>query len=282
MNQTIKTTLLCSLLLAGFACHTPAADDPTGQTPAAAATRPAVPADAAPPAPAVLGTPLAPPPNPPVMATYDAPAPIAEKVAGVLRSLVAEGENPAGRVAALPGGRIVVVAPASIQDGVRDFIEHVRSGPLPPPPATIRIRYWLVLGRPAAEPSGLEQLAAAAPALEAVMASTGPLELRLLDRVEAISLENEHATAAGRRAEINQRAARAENGVFADLHIGTRARLDTRVLLEPGKLVVLGQVGYDERESAELFGDAPDSTAATQGATLFHVVQAEVVAPPGA
>jgi hypothetical protein len=215
------------------------------------------------------------------MATYEAPAPIADKVAGVLRSLLAEGEPPAGRVAALPGGRIVVVAPASIHEGIRSFIASVRSGPLPPPPAAIRIRYWLVLGRPAATPNGIEQLGEAAPAMEAAMVATGPLDLRLLDRVELISLENEHASAEGRRAEIGQLAARAENGIFADLRIGTRAQLDTRVLLEPGKLVVLGQVGYDERESAELFGDAPDAATATQGATLFHVVQAELVTPQG-
>jgi hypothetical protein len=277
MNQRSIAALVSCALVTGLACRQPAADEPRDRTPAAAPA--AAPAGAGP-APAVA-LPTPPPPNPPVMATYDAPAAIADKVAGVLRSLLADGDNPAGRVASLPGGRIVVVAPASIQDGVRGFIDNVRKGPLPPPPAAIRLRYWLVLGRPAVQPSGLERTAEAAPAMEAVMTATGPLELRLLDRVELISLENEHAAAEGRRSEISQLTARAENGIFADLRIGTRARLDTRVLLEPGKLVVLGQVGYDERESAELFGDAPDAPTSTQGATLFHVVQAELVTPQG-
>lgn len=279
MNQTLRTTLFCSALLAGLACRQPPADEPTDRPGAVA--RPATAGSPAAPVPAIAAPPTPPPPNPPVMATYEAPASIADKVAGVLRSLLADGDQPVGRVAALPGGRIVVVAPGSIHEGIRSFVASVRSGPLPPPPAAIRLRYWLVLGRPAAQPSGLERTAEAAPAMEAVMSATGPLELRLLDRVELISLENEHAAAEGRRSEISQLAARAENGVFADLRIGTRARLDTRVLLEPGKLVVLGQVGYDERESAELFGDAPETAAATQGATLFHVVQAELVTPQG-
>lgn len=283
MNRTRWTALSCSVLLTATACRA-SPDEKTDERTTAGNPK----AQAAAPAPTVVGSPppvpagpTPPPPNPPVLATYEAPGPIADKVAGVLRLLVAEGENPLGRVASLPGGRIVVVAPASIQDGVRNFLETVRNGPVPPPPAAVRLRYWLVLGRPAAQPAGLERLGEAAPAMEAVMGATGPLDVRLLDRVELISLENKHGMAQGRRSEITQRVARTENGFFADLRIGTRARLDTRVLLEPGKLVVLGQVGYDEREAAEIFGEAPDAATAAQGATLFHVVQAEPVSPPG-
>ena len=218
----------------------------------------------------------APDPGRPVLATYPLPPGLGERVVGLLRDLLVEGEHPIGRVALAPGDRVIVVAPESIQEGIAATMKALGDAPPPPPPSTIRLHYWLVLGRPAVQPSGLERLGEGSSAMESIMRSQGPLDLRLLDEVLLASMEGEWAEVSGRRAKIEQRVARFGDRVIADLNVGAMGQLRTRVQLEPGKFVVLGQVGFDEREAATAFL-GPGAPEPVQDALLYYVVRAEIL-----
>ncbi|MBI4914657.1 MAG: hypothetical protein HY825_02325 [Acidobacteria bacterium] len=215
-------------------------------------------------------------PGRPVLATYPLPRGLGERVVGLLRDLLVEGEHPIGRVTLAPGDRVIVVAPESIQEGVSETMKSLADAPPPPPPATIQLHYWLVLGRPAAQASGMERLGEGAVAMDAIMRSQGPLDLRLVDEVRLASMEGEWAEVGGRKAHIEQRVARIGDRVIADLNVGAVGNLRTRVQLEPGKFVVLGQVGYDEHEAALAYV-GPGAPEPVQDALLYYVVRAEIM-----
>jgi len=215
-------------------------------------------------------------PGRPVLASYPLPVGLGDRVVGLLRDLLAEGEHPIGRVALAPGDRVIVVAPESIQEGIAATMKSLGDAQEPSPPATIQLHYWLVLGRPAAQAAGLERLGEGAPAMDAIMRSQGPLDLRLVDEVRLASMEGEWAEVAGRRAHIEQRVVRVGDRVIADLNVGAVGSLRTRVQLEPGKFVVLGQVGYDEHEAATAYL-GPGAPEPVQDALLYYVVRAEIM-----
>jgi hypothetical protein len=209
--------------------------------------------------------------TPVVLRTYKVPPRLQNEVRGtLLTAMGGRSEAPVGQVSVGPGGTLVVVAPESVHEGIEQLVTElgsVESSSLEPVP--VQLTYWLVVGRPAADPPGGPQprtaasLHAIAPVLTELTRSQGPMEFSLLERLQLASLGEDSAEMTGGVATIRQRASVVGANVVADLRITAGpATIETRVKIEPGQFLVLGQSGYRDREEPE--------------ATLFYVISSNV------
>ncbi len=206
-----------------------------------------------------------------VMHTYVVPNGRAGELASVLRTALYAGKDqpPRGTVTALDDGRLVVVAPGSVHEGVVQLCEELAEGTAATPTATLAFDYWIVQAEPSVE-SALDLPGVLGPVAEEILAD-GPAKLSLFGALQLSSMSNEHARVEGDRISIEHRAALVDGQIVADLGIdleGIKASLETRIPLTPGQFVVLGQVGYDERL-------LPDQ--APRGRSLYYVVRAEIL-----
>jgi hypothetical protein len=204
---------------------------------------------------------------------------LASKVAASLR----KGDDTLGRVTSFGDGTLVVTAPASLQKGVGELMERLaRAGPATPAPTlTVTIDYWLVLGQPAAGPEGAaagqpdaKGLSEVAPALEEIRKAQGPMRFRLLEKQRLTSLvPGDPSRMRGRYAEVDQDVRTLGSGqVLADVRIGVEsARIATRVKLEPGKLIILGESGFRG-------GSIPgvDPTGKAEDLMIYYVLSADI------
>jgi hypothetical protein len=204
--------------------------------------------------------------------SYDVPSGHAQQVSSVLRSVFRDQEITA-RAELSPDGQLLVLGPDGVQQGVDELLAKMQDRKPPPAPPAIELNYWLVLGTPAAEHTvgtGLDEVKAA---LDSVSAAQGPMRFVKLERLRVQSLADEHANAGGIFAKIRQRASLNNDKVLADvgIEVGPGARMDTRLSIEPGKLLVLGEAGIN----MSVFRPSP--VDGEEGPfTLFYVVRAEV------
>ncbi len=201
----------------------------------------------------------------PVLRTYAVPPGRSEEVVRVLRHAFSQGADapPRGTVNPLDDGRLVVLAPASVHEGIAGMCEDLEAvGSMPAVP-TIAISYWLVLADPSGNGSTQGIPSALAPALEAIAAQDGEATFSLLESTRIASLHSAHAKARGLHANIEQVAAVADGAVVADIEIEADrgSGLETRLSLTPGELVVIGHAWRP------LDGD--------RDARLYYIVRAE-------
>lgn len=217
--------------------------------------------------------------QPLVLKSYDVPQAYASEVGGIVRRLLAaQGDKPAlGSASIGPGGRVLVAAPEGIQQGVRELVDSLVANK-PAPPATVTIEVWVVAGRPAAEGASAPHLAEIAPALDAVTKSQGPIEFRLVEKVSLTSVSGQNGSASGANTQLQVTATALKTSVIADLEIDPAgpSRLNTRVQIANGELVVLGQSGYTPIPGMPYF----EERAHPEGLTLFYIVRAQPHAPP--
>ena len=213
---------------------------------------------------------------------YDVPKGYENEAQRMLGNALLSGDKPIGRVDVGPGGKLVVVAPRPIHDGVQRFMEDLRSLDTPlPSPQSVSLTYWLVVGRPR-RGGGPGEVALrggdsgeVAPALQQIVASQGPTEFSLLERARLSSTDNrEWARTRGSHATIAQRTTTAEGKVMAELNIEVSGgnSVTTQVILEPGQFLVLGQTGYAVWRNDAAF----DSPSPRDPVTLYYVVVAIV------
>ncbi len=182
----------------------------------------------------------------------------------------------AARAALSPDGQLVVVAPATIQSGVKTLIDKMAKRK-PPRPASVEVTYWLVVGRPAAKTSSVPELAKVKPALQTITSSQGEMEFALLERLKVRSLADHTGRTRGTHAQLRQTISLVSGKIVGDLNIQvvsgkSRSQLETHVALDESKLLVLGEAGY--RPPADLW---PLRTGtANKGSTLFYVIQTRV------
>ena len=199
----------------------------------------------------------------PILRTYEAPPGRAEEMASVLQRVFAGPRElpPLAKARAMDGDRVLVVAPAGIHEGVEHLCAQLnRQGSVPA--RSVAISYWLVHGTPAEHTD-----ASAAPeidaALQEIAAATGPTTFTVFERATLASTLNAQGKTSGARAAFEQVATAHEGGIVADIEIELRTapgRLETRISVQPGKTVVIGQNGME--------GD---------DARLFYVLRAELV-----
>jgi len=212
--------------------------------------------------------------------TYEVPEGYKNEITARLRYLLqGTEESPVGRVTEGAGGRLIVLAPPLIHEGLQSLIRDMKGlGPVPPPPQ-VRLTYWLVMGWPAATgtaanrpfivsgPAGLQEIE---PALAGIAETQGPTEFRLLERMEIVSTGQDWARARGRLAGVGQRTAVSGEAVVAELDISLgRQSLATEVVIRPGQRLVLGQTGAAE-EVVKVFADGRAGDV-----TLYYVVAAD-------
>ncbi len=209
----------------------------------------------------------APPPNgaPPanlVLRSYDVPNNGAERLRGVLKELLwlnANGKEASttyiGRADVAPDGRLLVLAPESVQEGVRALVTSVSTKPVKPP-GTLRLAYWAVLGAPnKGDPAPLEEaLKEVAPALAEVEKTDGRQTFSLLEKLSSSALSGERAWLSGRDVNVYQYASIEQGVVVAEVKV-ERPRLgqryEARVQLKAGQLVVLASAGSASKEPNE-------------------------------
>lgn len=215
----------------------------------------------------------------PLLRTYTVPPEHARSIMQALQSALSTGKDlpPHGTVEQLPNGQLVVVAPVGIHDGIAELVKGLAAS-RPPQANTAAFNYWVVVGEPAAEASGLE-VADIKPALTAIVREQGPMKFTLLEMAQVASLIDERAEVKGNRMEIRQVISEVGGRLVADigLEIDTNAEYDptarcrgmckelrTRVHVDPGQLLVVGQTGVAGP------GGAPRS--------LFYLVRGQTTA----
>jgi hypothetical protein len=207
---------------------------------------------------------------------------------GDLSRSLTTGEQKLGTVQTLSDGTLLVTAPASVHEGIEDLVAEMsqrRSAEPVAAPATVTISYWFLLGRPregggveVASPT-LERNAAMRPVLEEIVGAQGGMQFELLEQLQLRSLDNgTHGAIRGRRISAEQRVM--EHGGderLADIKItifgprGVRHTLESRIRLEPGRYVVLGQTAFNDK------GDKPSALESLGGdLMLYYVISSEI------
>lgn len=257
--------LLCLpfLLVPGCQRPEPARTEPVAPPPLAAAP-------VSGPAPAPAATP-APAEQPVVMRTYEVPGMRAAELAAVLQRVLrtAPDQPPRGRVTAMNEGRVVVVAPPGIHEGVDRLCTELTDTDTAPP-KTVQVSLWLVFAEPA-DASDASEIPDISETLDEVSAATEPARYTLGERVTLSSLINAEAKAQGRLGRYEQVATAHGRDIVADLEVDLfeyRNSLRTRVTLEPGQTVVVGQTGLVKEHQP--MGTPPDERR------ILYVVRAEL------
>lgn len=215
-----------------------------------------------------------------LLRTYVVPPEHARSLERALASALSTGKDlpPRGTVERLPDGKLVVVAPAGIHEGIAALVAglDVRA---PAPAHTAELDYWVVVGEAAAEAGGLD--GELAPALQAIVRDQGPMRFTSLEQVRVASLIDETAKVHGNRLEVRQVVSDVGGRLVADIdltidpsadfdpgdrcHRGACKDFRTRVHVNPGQLLVIGQTGL-----------AAPAGAPTR--SLFYVVRGRTLA----
>jgi hypothetical protein len=194
--------------------------------------------------------------------TYKVPPGSGQQLRGLLHGvLFLEKDKSVGRVSVSPDGQLVVLGSPQVQKGVEQLVADFPA--VRRTPATIQIEYWLLRGRPGPGKDAPE-LQAIAPAVKAI-AGQGASQLEPIESLRLQTLSDEYGKIQGRTLEVQQTASLVDGKVVADLRLSRHhgnGRLETRLQLQPGQLVVLGESGE---------GEEP-------GSSLYYVVRASPVA----
>lgn len=195
----------------------------------------------------------------PLLRTYTVPPEHTRSIVRALQSALSTGKDlpPHGTIEELPNGQLVVVAPVGIHDGIAELIKGL-GATRPPPAHTATFNYWVVVGEPAAEASGLDT-PELAPALQAIVREQGPMKFSLLEQAQLATLVDESAKAQGDRMEVRQVVTEVGGRLVADIDLdvdvnpeydpnarcsrGMCKSFRTRVHVNPGQLLVVGQTG---------------------------------------
>lgn len=225
----------------------------------------------------------APEPQPLKLKVYDVPNGSAEQMRSVLSQVFSQGQNtpPLAKVSVAPDGRLLVVAPEPIQEGVEALLKDLgKVAPRTTP--TIEMKYWIVLAKPGAGGPIPPELQEIAPALQSVSQAQGGLSFEPLESLALRTRGDEDGTVRGRRVKVWQVASANHGGtVNARLSIDagelTRltSKLETNVELKPDQTLVLGEAGIDVRP-----GDIPGVklTNPEEPRKLFYVVKPTIIA----
>jgi len=205
----------------------------------------------------------------PVLRSYTIAPELGPELTTILNEILDRGEGvpPAGRVELGPSGRLLVAAPESVHEGIEEIIAEIDETP-PEPAPSISITYWIVTGKPAEETSWSPRIDTMGSVFEGIASADGPTEFALLERVDLHSRSGERASTGTRHFWVEQRATSRAGGVLADLDLkGKRgaASVRTRVDLEPGTTLVLGQSALPE-----IFAEGPSETS------IYFIVRAQV------
>jgi len=180
------------------------------------------------------------------------------------------------RVEVLPNGDLALLAPASIHKGFAELAAKVKER-RPSGPNNATIDCWVLLGMRDGKD---EPLAEELTELNAVLDQLnrgGVGGFRLLEKFRLSSSLGASARATGKYLEFNQNLSMVRGRVVADLRLGgirgVISDMRTRLHLEPGKFVVIG-------ESTFSYGDSPQENESlwageiSKSPTLYYIIRA--------
>jgi hypothetical protein len=157
----------------------------------------------------------------------------------------------AGRAEVSPDGRLIVMAPESVHEGVKTLLGTLPQKP-EKEPGTIKLNYWVVTGAPGKSEALAPTLEEIAPALKELEKNDGPMSFTLVEKLQVSSLSNERGKLNGRDTQARQFTTIADGLITADLEIERQGqRLETRVRLEPGQTVVLASSGMPSKDNVD-------------------------------
>lgn len=193
-----------------------------------------------------------------VLRSYEVPNNGAQRLRGVLRELLWFGsENKdankyVGRADVGPDGRLVVLAPESVQEGVKALVASVTANPVKEP-GTVRLDYWVVLGaegnKGGAIPSAMQEIS---PALAELEKNDGPMSFTLVEKLSVSSLSGERGRLNGRDTSVRQFTTVVDGRVVSDLELERFGqKLETRVRLVPGQIAVLASSGAPVKDGVD-------------------------------
>lgn len=173
-------------------------------------------------------------------------------------------DKPVGRATVTPDGRLAVLAPANVQYDVQALVDEVKKNP-PTYEGTIELRYWVVVGKPAASPQPPPPEAAEIrSALESIAKAAGPQTFTIASKVRFPSLHNEKSALEADQLKVIQTAVHTHDGVYARILVnyGKTNNIETHVHLQPDGTAVLAAAGQ-----------GPHATDSLEGSTLYYVVR---------
>jgi len=214
-------------------------------------------------------------PEPVEMKIYTVPASHHDQARSMLRYALG-GDNPIGKVSTGPGNSLVVVAPPKVHEGVATLIQELGTMDTSSEHLQVTTAYWMIVGRPLKQGAsggrgyvveGDSSLDAVAPALETIVATQGPTEFSLMEHVQITALNTDRGRAHGRNSIIEQRLTDIDGRITGDVSmIVGQNQIDTRIAIEPGQILVMGQVGYRGR-----VGDVFETDGSSE-ITLYYVM----------
>lgn len=194
-----------------------------------------------------------------VLRTYDLPEGVNRtNVMNLLGTTFKTGETSVAGTAYGPGNSVIVTGPRSVHDGVAAIIAEyttaMEAEAQAPPPTSVAVDYWVVIGQPGNPAPRPATLSAIAPALDEIESQQGQTGFHLLERIRLTGVEGKDSTLRGRLVSAQQRImTHPSAGRLADIELamhtskGIRYHLKSRIELQPGRFVVLGQTAYDRR-----------------------------------
>lgn len=220
----------------------------------------------------------------PLLRTYTVPPEQSRAIERALTSALQTGNDlpPLGTVKRLPDGRLVVVAPPGIHSGVEAMLRDLDPSKAPPV-RTAEFDYWIVMAEPAGAAEGIDAVPDIAPALQAIVQSQGPMKFKVFESMRLSSLIDDSGEASGDRMHTRQVVSELGGKLVADLELMVETdpagqsprhfcpaasckQLKSRVHLEPGQLLVVGQTGVRSREGK----------AEAVPKTMFYVVRGQL------
>ena len=204
----------------------------------------------------------------------------------MLRGALTLGDHKIGGVRLGPGNTLVVTAPRSVQAGVEKLLKELESrGPIAGPThESVSVNYWVLVGRPLAsgDPGSpvrigsgrrisLEKLS---PVLDQIASAQGPMEFHLLEQLTLTSIDDQQsAEIRGRYVRLNQRVMKDDAGQrLADISLSIPGhQVESRVKLDPGKFVILGQTAFNAQR-----GSVPAGLNQAEDLMLYHEISADI------
>jgi len=210
-----------------------------------------------------------------VLRSYAAPG-RAQELAQALNQLMDFGDsaNDVGRARVAPGDQVLVLAPASVHEGLAEVIAARLEGQGQIHPTEIAMSYWFVAARPIqGEPrygKGLDEVRSV---LQDLVVVEGSQEFTLYEHIDLRQASGFRTDTESPRARILQTASVSGPSVIVDLTAqlsGSRNRVHTVLNLEDGQFLVLGQSSLDARDLDRSFKDV----------TLYTIVRAHAPSMP--
>jgi hypothetical protein len=204
------------------------------------------------------------------------------EVESILTSLLYyTGDKKLGKVEAGPGGQLVVVAPARIHQGIAKLLDDINQLEPSGPPPTIEFTYWFVLGWQSNQPSKTSSFKEIAHALDLLANNQGPMEFRLLEKINVISISGHGTDFSGNLFRVMHTAAENNGKIVAELGIRKRGMkrtdINTRIWIESGKLLVLGESGYHLTGRERAIQSSEFESVKGKPTTLFIIIRAKIL-----